>query len=62
MLPLLVSVPQVLGSGQSQEPSFPTPHQGRACLQENDGPPVSESSFHLQLGINPIAGSNLILH
>lgn len=49
-------------SGRSQEPSFLPPHQGRPCHQERDDPPMSESSFHLQLGANPIAGSNLIPH
>lgn len=53
-----------LGRGQAglRNPGFLPPHQGRPCHQERDDPPVSESSFHLQLGTNPIAGSNLILH
>lgn len=50
------------GSGQSQEHSLSALHVGRACRQKKDNPTVSESSFHLQLGANPIAGSNLILH
>lgn len=49
-------------SCRSQEHSLSALHLGRACRQEKDNPPVSESSFHLQLGANPIAGSNLILH
>ena len=62
-------VPRSLGSqglrgglDQSQEHSLSALHVGRACRQKKDNPTVSESSFHLQLGANPIAGSNLILH
>lgn len=58
-LPLPDCGPQGWRSGQSQEPS---PHPPRACHQKKDDPPVSETSFDLQLGANPIAGSNLILH
>lgn len=54
--------PSGMGWGQSQEPSLPGPHPRRACGQEKDDPLVSESSFHLQLGANSIAGSNLIFH
>lgn len=61
-LPLLAFGPQGWGWGQSQGPVLPAPHRGRARGQEKDDPPVSESSLHLQLGANSIAGSNLILH
>ena len=62
-LPSLSWVPGLGGrSCGSQEHSLSTLHLGRACRQGKDNPPVSEPSFHLQLGANPIAGSNLILH
>lgn len=41
-------------------PSPPPPR--KSLSQEKDNTPVSKSSFHLQLGTNPIAASNLILH
>lgn len=50
-----------IGAVFRTQSSCPAP-QGRACHQEKDNSPVSETSFHLQLGANPIAGSNLILH
>lgn len=61
-LPLLAFGPRGWGWGQSQEPVLPAPLRRRACGQEKDDPPVSESSLHSQLGANSIAGSNLILH